>query len=146
MAIKVTLTNKSQQTGRLAKDSTTSNNDIQISRFIYQQFRSLTKSKVILENYTDQVLPLEFMRLLQDFDDIQQTGASTDAINKLDEYLGTLGVTADYHFSKDVINVEPWVSVLTQEPTRNVIYNDNGVIKNVITNIDGTDYNVVHLT
>ena len=146
MAIRVTLTNKSQQTNKLAKSNTTSSSDIQMSRFVYQQLRSHVKSKQILDNYNNGLLPQEFMSLLEDFNKLQSGEVVSPAMVLLDEYLGSLGDTTTYHFTKDIINVEPWVSTFSQEPTRNVVHEIDGVTYNVIANISGTDYNVVHAT
>ena len=142
MAIKVVLTNKSQQTNKLVKISSTPNNDIQISRLVYQQFRSLIKNKTILDDFNNNRIPQEFKNILINLNSLLLDEDVSEEIIKLDAYLGGLGLDYNYHFKKDIIDIELWVEPQYTARTRNVIDRTN--LDNVIVDIDGTVYNVVH--
>ena len=146
MGIKVVLTNKSQQTRELTNNSTILGNDIHMSRFVYQYFRSLAKGKTISYDYQNRLIPKEMVSVLDKLSDLHEGIEVEDNIHKLDEYLGSLGVDEEYFFSKDVIQIEDWSKYIDQNPTRNVLDDLNSIEQNVIANIDGTDYNVSYET
>ena len=143
MSTKVILTNKSQQTnelGQLDRNST-----VLASRTIYQKLRSLTSNKTIKSDYDNGLIPQELKKLFDNFTILYDSGTATPGVQALDEYLGNLGVTETYPFTKDIISIDMWFSVEEQEPIRNVI-DDNGnnvIYLEPITNIT---YNVIHLT
>lgn len=143
MAVRIVLTNKSQPTLGLVEASTTSHNDVQMNRLVYQQLRSLAKNKTISSDYDNGLLPKAFINLVEEFEKKHQGESVDDSINKLDEYLGSLGLTEEYPFSKDRVNIAQWATSGGGSSTRNVISAaDSG--DNVIITVDGIDYNVVH--
>ena len=140
MAIRVVLTNKAQQTTELANTSNLTNNDIQLSRLVYQYFRSLAKNKTILFDYDNGLIPKELVKILDSFSEIQEGIEVSTAMQKLDEYLGELGVDTDYFFNKDIISIEDWFNHTDPAAARQVIDTTN----NVVIDIDGTNYNIMY--
>ena len=66
-------------------------------------------------------------------------------IRLMDVYLGNLGDTVEYPFKDDTYDIEPWITVESQYPTRNVVAHGNFTIPdNVIDRVTG--YNVIHNT
>ena len=141
---------KSSQSGTLADIDTGS---LIVPRFIYSKLSSLTdaknlsKAKVMLEAN-------EYDFFMMEMETLNATGEDFNGISAIDEYLGGLGVIEEYPFLKDVYNVEPWVTTLTQVEFRNVAntytYIDNEVevvvVDNIVAEIDGITYNVIHNT
>jgi hypothetical protein len=145
MSIKVSLTNKSQQTdfsGKVGQDSS-----IRFNRLIYQTLSSLVQNKHIVENYDK--LPQEIQELFREFDllilDPNSTQVKQETLD-IDRYLGSLGITETYFYSKDIKDIPPWIEVISQTLYRNIVTQQSGVIYNVITEIDGINYNVIHNT
>ena len=141
MAVKVVLTNKSQQTHALTTPSTASDNDVQMGRTVYQYLRSLVRNKGILDDYNNDRLPREFKNFLDSLDKKMQGEEVSDALNNLDEYLGSLGIESIYSFSKDMVNVEAWLDCMGQDNIRNVVTDES---ENVVVDVAGTTYNVIH--
>lgn len=140
MSLKITLKNKSQETEELGKEKS---NVLTFSRSIYQRLRSLAANKHILIDYQTDLLPKEF----EDFCDKLNT--DDPDIHKADEYLGSLGITEDYYYSKDRINIEPWLTHTAQDSQRNIVVREfkqkpYGNINNIIDRASGL--NVVHNT
>lgn len=151
MAIKVTLTNKSQQTKTTG--TTGQDGNVRFNRLVYQRLRSLIQNKTILADYEAGNLPAELVELFDEFDKISFNKTTKDdpvdvsekaAI--IDEYLSSLGLDDDYFYSKDRLDILPWIDLETQAPYRNVITDIATVDYNIIVDIDGTDYNVIHDT
>ncbi len=145
MAIKVVLTNKSQQTQTITTVRDT--DSLSVSRIFYQYFRSLTKAKVILEDYNNNKIPLELREIIDKFNVKSQEKITDENIKLLDKYLGNLGETQEYHYKKDMVNIEPWLDVETKSEFRNVISKqlDTSMKNyNVVTSVAGQDYNIIH--
>jgi len=145
MSITVVLTNKSQQTGDLSTQN--GPQSLVLSRTVYQQFRSLAQNKIILDRYNAGDLPPEFVKVLDAFNDIQNGKEVEGSMELLDEYLGGLGDTVQYPYSKDMIDIPPWIEVFAPSDFRNVISHTtdiSGNETNVITKIAGQDYNIIH--
>ena len=117
--------------------------DLIVPRFIYSKLSSLTdarllsKAKVMLEAN-------EYDFFMMEMEEFNATGVDVNNIAAIDAYLGGLGVLTNYPFLKDAYSVEPWVTTLIQDEFRNVADNSNGTIDNIVADIDGTVYNVVH--
>ena len=114
MAVKVTLTNKSQI---VTPTSSGSGNKLHMARSIYQQLGSLVKNKAIVESYNNGILPAEYKELLDKFNEIDQLRRSGSVLPDdllpyalTDEYLGDLGVIQEYPYLKDVIELKNWLS------------------------------------
>ncbi len=144
MAVRVTLTNKSQQTKSLAEK--TSTNSLHMSRTVYQQLRSLAKNKHISDSYNNGLLPEEFVSMLDEFNKLSSGESVGEDTQELNKYLGELGIAEIYPFTKDMISIPEWVTPNSQDVARNVITSQTGTDYNVVTDIGGTIYNVVHET
>ena len=108
MAIKVTLRNPSQITSKIVPSAT---DKLILNRSIYQRLRSLINNQTILDDYNNGRLPGEFVRLLDRMDTISDdTIISDPEILLLDEYLGSLGVTVEYFYSKDTVDIPQWIA------------------------------------
>jgi hypothetical protein len=141
MAVRVVLTNKSQPEEGLSKFKTQPSIDetILMSREVYQYLRSRAKGKTLsLSN-----VPTELALLFDEFTKIQRGLPVSAEIRKLDEYLGTLGLTEEYYYVKDIIDIDQWLDVKAQDPIRNVASDGLNVI---YTDKLGITYNVVHST
>ena len=114
--IKVKLTNPSNVT---KKDVTLdADNSIVMSRSIYQNLGSLIKNKTILDDYNNGRLPTEYVRFLDDMNDLflklNYPDLAVDLVVEeeipaVDEYLGDLGISETYYYSKDTVDIPPWV-------------------------------------
>ena len=142
MAIQVVLTNRSQETGNLT--SVGSDDKVRVSRSVYQGLRSLAKNKTISDDYTNGKLPIELVDLYEKFNQINSGETIDIEIHKLDEYLGSLGISQDYEYTKDTLYIEPWVEYTDQLPSRNVVDDSTGTVNNIIDRATG--YNVIHNT
>ena len=142
MAITVRLGNRSQETSKLA--SIGEDTSVKVSRIVYQGLRSLVQNKHILDDYNNGLIPKELVALYEDFSKINNGETVDIEIQKLDEYLGSLGVNQDYVYFKDTIYIEPWISASSQFFSRNVIDDSTGTTNNVIDR--NTGYNVIHNT
>lgn len=136
MAVIVVLSNKSTITKSLVEGDT---DQIILSRAVYQTLGSLVKNKNISSDYASGKLSSEFTELMDSLNVLFESGTAEDSIIALDEYLGNLGVTVDYHYSKDQVNIPAWVSVDSQSVVRNLVDQDGNYIK------DGEDF-LVSLT
>ncbi len=147
MAVKVVLTNRSQEVGNLT--SSGQDTKVRISRIVYQGLRSLAKNKIILDDYDNGKLPKELMDLYDKFAALTNGTNTEIEIETLDEYLGGLGKIQEYHYKKDIISIPPWIDVKEPSEYRNVITHltdINGNEQNVIASISGQDYNIIHRT
>ena len=146
MAAKIILTNKAQQIGEVSNSDIVSS-ALYLNRLVYQELRSLAKNKNIVDRVNAKNMPNELMTLFNSFDTLLKNGTADESVKILDGYLGSLGVTTEYIYTKDIINIPSWIEVDTQDPYRNVIHKDNsGVVYNVIHNDESEDFNVVHRT
>jgi hypothetical protein len=148
MAVRVVLTNKAQPEEGLSKlkSNVSIDETVLMSREVYQYLRSLAKNKVLVDTETSGKLPVELVDLFDEFTKIQYGEEVSAAVKKMDEYLGHLGLTEDYYYTKDIIDIDPWIHYTEQEPIRNVVYDDNGLVYNVTYVDKGITYNVVHDT
>ena len=148
MAIRVTLGNASQLTERLSVELPDAPDHIKMGRSVYQYLRSLKNAKEIVHDVDVHQVTSELIELFEAFND-KQAGESIDSeFEKLDEYLGDLGIEVDYYYSKDIIDIEPWIETTNQSPTRNVVYKDTvtDITYNVVYT-DNTDvFDVIHRT
>jgi len=142
MAITVRLGNRSQETSKLA--SIGEDAEVKVSRIVYQGLRSLVQNKHILDDYNNGLIPKELVALYEDFNKMLNGETVDVEIQKLDEYLGSLGIDQDYAYLKDTIYVEPWIEYIDQLPSRNVVDDSTGIVNNVIDRTTG--YNVIHNT
>lgn len=121
MAVKiVSLTNSSHPSGELGKDTATK---LLIDRFIYQRLGSLEQNKTILDDYNAGRLPKEFQQFLEDLED----RLNDPDINAIDEYLGDLGITEEWQYSKDVVDIPAWTNAYEQSAIRQLVNMVNGV-------------------
>ena len=143
---------KSAQKGELGEAG---QENVLMPRFIYSKLGNLTNHKTItVEDMSTEVneykfFMMEMERLKELYDSGSPIPDDMKNIQALDEYLGSLGIDEIYPFSDDTYNTPPWLDAFTQAPYRNVISeleDINGNEQNVITNIDGTNYNVIHRT
>jgi len=127
MAVKVVLTNASRVTKRLPEQESDLNEDIRINRNTYQQLGSLAQNKTLVTLYNEGKLAAEYIRLLDELNDLYIVKnypelaseiTLADYIEELDEYLGSLGVSIEYEYEKDKVNISPWLAVDRRTPTR----------------------------
>ena len=138
MAIKVVLNNSSQQTsgfGIVGQDT-----GFRMDREIYQDLMSLAKNKNILADYEAGKLSKRSVELYEQFDRIYRGLDVDNAISEIDNYLGALGISENYFYSKDCVDIPAWFSYTDQAPTRNVINQTGNIIDR------NTGYNVIHNT
>ena len=125
MAIKVTLRNPSRVTIRSPKEDVV--DEAKFDRTFYQYLGSLVKAKTLVEDYNNNKLPLEYRRFLDDMNTLYLKknypvlGVDLKVkpgIEKLDEYLGSLGLMEDYPYSKDAVNIPAWLQIDSQPEYR----------------------------
>ena len=109
-------------------------NEVGLDRTVYANISSLTDNKSIVTPDDDDT---PYHRWLLAMNEYQDTGIITPELQRLDEYLGELGVTEDYQYNDDTYNIEAWIAPIQQEPTRNVVYGTETNKQNVIFS-DGT--------
>jgi len=146
MAIKVVLSNPSQITSRTP--DTQIMGTTKMSRATYQYLGSLIQNKGLIERdingnivggtYTDMDLPLEYIRVLDELNDLfLKTNyplfygdlVIAEGTIELDEYLGSLGITEDYPYSKDAVNIPVWLSATESSPERQLVdYSDDSYL------------------
>jgi len=126
MAVKVTLQNPSRITRRSPNSNTTTSTP-KFDRAFYQYLGSLVKNKTLLDDYQNEVIPLEYRRLLDEMSDLctkrnyPLLGADIvieEGIVALDEYLGTLGIDLTYPYEKDIVNISAWLEINSQTEYR----------------------------
>lgn len=131
MAVKiVSLTNSSHPTGELGKDTATK---LLIDRFIYQRLGSLEQNKTILEDYNAGRLPKEFQQFLYDL----ENRLIDPDISAIDEYLGQLGITEEWQYSKDVVSIPAWTTPYTQSEIRQLAEVVDGISINRLVDASG---------
>ena len=137
-------------------------NDSKISRVIYAKLSNIEDMKNISDGsfLQEDIVPEkseeraiyvqdrhnEFSEFMMQLSDLYSTGENKNNILKIDEYFGSLGIYNEYPFIDDTYSGKI-IDIEEQNPTRNVIYiDDNNIKYNVIANINGTLYNVIHST
>ena len=141
MAVKVTLTNKAQVTSpQYSKQDTTA---IHMSRAVYQTLGSRTLNKTIIDKYDNEQLTKEYTDTLNDLNDLflkknYPTLAANivvkEGIVEIDEYLGSLGVSQDYPYAKDIINIPAWLDGNPDFTPMRVLFTSNN---QYLVNSDG---------
>ena len=156
MAITVTLGNASKTT-ELSPTNITQVGipgyiDLKFSRQFYQLLGSITKNRVLLDDFDRDLLPLEFVRFLDDMNALwlhtyypllaqeKNIKYPSEEIIAIDEYLGRLGVDEDYFYSKDIVNIDSWIDPAHLDNERILIdITDN----TYLTDSNGTEILVV---
>ena len=118
--------------------------DVSLEKIVYKLLGDLTNNKT-LERPTE--IKTKYDRWLVDMDNYSNGLIEpTQALLDLDEYLGALGITAEYPFKEDVFDSEPWVDIETRDPYRNLAQLDvNGDIESNIYD-EISDSNIIHNT
>lgn len=121
MAVKITLGNPS----RVTKEQVVLNDSkLKFPRILYQRLGSLVKNRTLLDDYNNGRLPLEYVELLEQLNVYHaekyynSENNTPEYIKELDVYLGSLGITEEYHYSKDTNNGELWLTVTSQSEYR----------------------------
>ncbi len=142
---------KSAQRGVMGEEG---ENEVLMPRFIYSKLGNYTNQKSITlqdmetENNEYKFFMMEMERLAKIINE-KVIPEEYENIQKLDEYLGGLGVDIFYPFQDDTYSVDPWLDIKTPSEYRNVIsrlVGSNGLEQNVITSINGEDYNIINRT
>ena len=130
MAYSIVLSNPSHNTDITPKSlSADDNENIKLDRVIYQYLGSLIKNKNLMNLYDANKIPLEYRKFLDEMNDLfmakeySEFGYDINDVKKeiimLDQWLGALGQTEEYSYSKDWINVKDWIdSSFENEPIR----------------------------
>ena len=148
MAIKVTLSNPSRVTKRVPVEDVVG--EAKFDRAFYQYLGSLVKNKELLQDYTDNKIPLEYRRMLDEMNELYLKmyypilGADIvvkPGIEELDLYLGSLGITEDYPYSKDTINIPAWLQTTSQTEYRILVDEDDNTF---LTDSGGTEVLVAY--
>ena len=93
-----------------------------MERIFYQKLGSLVSNKKLDILYAENKLPLEYRRFLDEMNELYLKknypilGADIvvkPGIEELDKYLGSLGLTEDYPYSKDTIDIPAWLEIDT---------------------------------
>ncbi len=142
---------KSAQRGVLGEEG---EDRVLMPRFIYSKLGNFTNQKSITlqdmetESNEYKFFMMEMERLAEIIKE-KVIPIEYENIQKLDEYLGGLGIDTFYPFQDDVYSIKPWLDVSIPSEYRNVIsklIDSNGLEQNVITSISGEDYNIIHRT
>ncbi len=117
----IILTNKSQETGNLVK---LVGDKLLFSRTIYQHLGSLNKNRNLVSDYEADLLPKKYKEILDSLNDLHlktnypklypDIEVSKDTM-ELDEYLGSLGLTEVYPYSKDSVFIPDWIAAVNGE-------------------------------
>jgi len=127
------------------QETKTITDGIALDRVVYHKLSNRTDNKVLttpLDNSSEYDRFLLDMNGLFYYRDYPGAGypAPTAEFVALDEYLSTLGITAEYPFQDDMYHIEPWIEYDERPTTRNVIDQTGNIIDRA------TGYNVVHNT
>jgi len=147
MAIKVRLTNKSQGT-KPGVDSFTGSkldDNILLDRNIYQRLSSLTKNKNILAEYNAGTLPPAYVEFLDRMDTLlialnsnePNTQIADSDILIINAYLGSLGETEQYAYSKDWVQVKDWIAIGIPQTEYRVLVDESD--NTYLTDSNGTE-------
>jgi len=141
MAIKVILQNPSQP--RVATHDRSGDEHIGMNRVVYQLLGSLVKNRKLEDSYNSDELPGVYRDMLDQFNNMtfnnKGVGTPLDVkpgFKELDTYLGALGITRDYPYVKDIIDIPPWVNELNQTEYRVLMdFSDNTYLTDTANNI-----------
>ena len=145
MAVTIRLTNKSQVTKELSEIATQPDNELLFGRELYQTLGSLLKNKDVATRDVDtgavtinwEKVTEEFASFAEDVNNLwlhtyypelaiaNNIPTPTPQIILVDEYLGNLGVSQEYNYIKDFINVTPWLDITKQSEYRVLIDEDD---------------------
>lgn len=134
MALKVTLSNPSRST---KKEIVVGANALKFPRDIYQKLGSLALNKTLLDDYTNGRLSPEYVKFLDEMNELLTTGIASEEIVALDKYLGDLGSLEEYPYQKDAVNIRVWFTSEGSSAVRSVVSGADNVVS-------GTD-NVVRI-
>ena len=127
--IRVTLRNPSK--GQTPVNGVT--DDINMDRVIYQYLGSLVKNTNLSSDYTSGKLPPAYMKFLDKFNDINIVKTNNGDLSQipelstwvtLDKYLGSLGISEEYLYDKDRVDIPAWLAIGTQGPYRVLVIED----------------------
>ncbi len=127
MPIKVTLSGSGKVTKRTPN---VEDGVLGMSRHTYQMLGSLVQNRGLTDLYNNGELPKEYMRTLDDLNDLFLKANYPElhgdleiksGIMELDEYLGSLGLSEVYPYSKDIVNIPAWVSIEDRSEYRYLI-------------------------
>ena len=127
--IRVTLRNPSK--GQSPANGTTDN--ISMDRVIYQYLGSLVKNTNLSSDYASGKLPPAYMKFLDKFNDINIIKTNNGDLSQipeldtwvtLDKYLGSLGISEEYLYDKDRVDIPAWLDIGIQEPYRVLVIED----------------------
>jgi len=159
MAFRVRLGNPSKTTRKNVtlkeQPSVPEETSIKMSRIIYQNLGSLAKNKTILEDYENGRLSDEMVDLLNEmnliylhkFYDLSESTPIPEASNEvkeLDRYLGTLGLTDDYRYSKDKFAMNDFLTYTTQAEVRYLAEIDDDDTNPEVVLVDGDEVLVIY--
>ena len=144
MAIRVTLNNPSRITKRSPDEA---GEGLGVSRMIYQNHGSLIKNKTIAADYDAGKLNGEYKRILDELNAlylVKNYPTLADGITlapnieAIDEYLGNLGLTQEYHYAKDTVDIPNWLDGdSTRTEMRHLIDLEDGAY---LTDSNGTEF------
>ncbi len=146
MPVKVKLSNAS----RITKRTPEALSAVGMSRLTYQMLGSRVQCRTLVEDYNNGNLPKEYIRLLDELNDLYLTInypelaagiVVREGIAELDSYLGSLGITEDYPYDKDAVNIPAWLSIDTQPEYRHLVDESD---KTFLTTNNGTEALVVY--
>lgn len=119
---------------------------IKISREVYQKLGSLIKNRQLLTEYNDKLLTGSYNEFLEDmnilllkrnYSNLYPDLVVPEGIEEIDIYLGSLGMTEEYPYSKDIVNISPWISIYTRSDYRYLVDTEGNHL------VDGTDNTVL---
>lgn len=109
--------------GRVLSDS----NALYFPRIIYQRLGSLVKNKRLLVDIENGNIPVEFENFINELEKLGKGESVSQAIIDANEYLGSLGISATYSYSKDYNGVPNWVGAVGEKEDRGINYNEYNV-------------------
>lgn len=128
-------------------DPITGKGTLYMSRLLYQRLGSKRACMEISRDYAADRLPPEFMKILKELDAIDEPGAIANPLAAdLDEYLGSLGITDTYSYSKDFFDTPPWLFVDKQSEYRLLDDPDDNTILADIDPITGAQQILITYT
>ena len=99
-------------------------------RFVYSKLGNLTDNKNITEedaipgskDFSMKSEETMYKKFMMDMNRFSKTGISINNIDKIDSYLGKLGVVKEYPFKDDTYFISKWFENTEDDGQRNVIY------------------------
>lgn len=126
MAVRITLTNKSQVTRRTA--SVGSDSGIMLDRAVYQYLGSLNNCKTLIADYNAGKIPPEVIDFLDRMNLLASGDMSDSSVVAIDEYLSKLGISEHYPYSKDSVNIPLWVNIESRVKERVLFDSSDGSV------------------